>query len=55
MNYLVVGAEERDDRAVNVRNRDDKATQTKGELVPLSVALEKLVQLKKERRIINAM
>ncbi|KAI9707235.1 MAG: threonyl-tRNA synthetase [Candelina mexicana] len=51
---FVVGAQEKDSRTVNIRNRDDQATQAKGDLVPLQEALEKLVALKKERRLNNA-
>jgi threonyl-tRNA synthetase len=50
---FVVGAEEAKSRTVNIRNRDDQATQTKGELIPMDEALEKLVQLKEERRLVN--
>ncbi|KAI5793854.1 hypothetical protein DFH27DRAFT_628199 [Peziza echinospora] len=52
---FVVGAEERDNRAVNVRNRDDKATQTKGELMPLPDVISKLIELKKSRKLVNAL
>jgi threonyl-tRNA synthetase len=51
----VVGAEEAKSRTVNIRNRDDQATQTKGELVPIDEALESLVKLKVERRLENKM
>ena len=51
---VVVGAQERESRSVNIRNRDDRQTQSKGELVPLDEALEKLTALRKERRIVNA-
>jgi len=36
---------------VNIRNRDIPETQTKGELVPLLEAVEKLMALKEERRL----
>ncbi|KAJ4196506.1 Threonine--tRNA ligase [Fusarium falciforme] len=52
---FVVGAEEAKSRTVNIRNRDDQATQTKGELVPIDEALESLVKLKVERRLENKM
>jgi threonyl-tRNA synthetase len=50
---FVVGAEERDSKTVNIRNRDDQATQQRGEIVPLDEAVKKLVALKDERRIEN--
>ena len=50
---LVVGAEEAKSRTVNIRNRDDQATQSKGELIPLDEAVEHLAKLKDERRIVN--
>ncbi|KAI9676919.1 MAG: threonyl-tRNA synthetase [Caeruleum heppii] len=52
---FVVGPEERDKRAVNIRNRDDQSTQSKGEVVPLDVVKEKLDALRKEKRLENAM
>ena len=54
-NLAVVGAQERDSRSVNIRNRDDRQTQAKGELVPLAEALQKLKALRKERRLVNAL
>ncbi|KAL9006369.1 MAG: hypothetical protein Q9188_000843 [Gyalolechia gomerana] len=51
---FVVGAQEKETRSVNIRNRDDQETQAKGELVPLDEAIKKLKALKKERRLINA-
>ncbi|KAL9127184.1 MAG: hypothetical protein Q9217_003892 [Psora testacea] len=51
---FVVGAQEKDSRSVNIRNRDDKATQAKGELIALDDAIRKLKALKKERRLINS-
>ncbi|PWW72342.1 threonyl-tRNA synthetase [Tuber magnatum] len=50
---FVVGAEEEQSRSVNIRNRDNKETQNKGELVPIDVALEKLCALRDERRVVN--
>lgn len=38
---------------MNIRNRDDQSTQSKGELIPLDDALEHLLKLKKERRLEN--
>jgi threonyl-tRNA synthetase len=51
---FVVGAAERDSRTVNIRNRDYPSTQAKGGLVPLDVAIEKLVALRDSRALINA-
>jgi threonyl-tRNA synthetase len=50
---FVLGAEERDSKTVNIRNRDDQATQQRGEIVPLDEAVRKLVVLKDERRFNN--
>ena len=50
----VVGAQEKESRSVNIRNRDDRQTQAKGELIPLDEAVQRLRALKKERRITNA-
>lgn len=52
---FVVGAEEEKTRTVNIRNRDDQSTQSKGELVPVQEALESLLKLKAERRLINSL
>ena len=49
----VVGAEEQQTRTVNIRNRDDPATQKHGALIPLQDALTKLIQLRDERRLKN--
>lgn len=51
---LVVGAQEQDNRAVNIRNRDDPKTQQKGEMMPLEEAVQKLKALRDERRLKNA-
>lgn len=40
---------------MNIRNRDDKETQSKGELVPIDMALAKLCALRDERRIVNGL
>jgi threonyl-tRNA synthetase len=50
---FVVGAEERDSKTANIRNRDDQATQQRGEVIPLDEAIRKLVQLRDERRFEN--
>ncbi|MCJ1249452.1 threonyl-tRNA synthetase [Trapelia coarctata] len=52
---FVVGAQEKESRSVNIRNRDDPKTQSKGELIPLDDAVQKLKALRKERRIVNAL
>ncbi|KAI9834263.1 MAG: threonyl-tRNA synthetase [Sarea resinae] len=51
---FVVGEQEKTSRSVNIRNRDDPATQAKGEMVTLEEALTKLNALRKERRLVNA-
>lgn len=51
----VVGAQERESRSVNIRNRDDAATQNKGVMVPVDEAREKLRKLRKERRLVNSL
>jgi threonyl-tRNA synthetase len=50
----VVGAEEMQSRTVNIRNRDDPEKQSKGELIPLDDAIEKLTKLKDSRQLKNA-
>ncbi|KAJ6189577.1 hypothetical protein N7519_004485 [Penicillium mononematosum] len=52
---FVVGASERETRSVNVRNRDDPATQKQGVMVPLEEVRIKLKALRKERRLENAL
>ncbi|GAQ08470.1 threonine--tRNA ligase, cytoplasmic [Aspergillus lentulus] len=52
---FVVGAQEKESRSVNIRNRDDPATQNKGVMVPLEEARQKLRVLRKERRLVNAL
>ena len=52
--FIVVGAQEKESRSVNIRNRDDPKTQSKGELIPLEEAAQKLKALRKDRRIVNA-
>lgn len=49
-----MGAEEKESRSVNIRNRDDQNTQSKGEKIPLDEAIQKLKALRKERRLINS-
>ncbi|THC95019.1 hypothetical protein EYZ11_005495 [Aspergillus tanneri] len=52
---FVVGAQEKESRSVNIRNRDDPATQNKGIMVPLEEARTKLRALRKERRLVNSL
>lgn len=52
---LVVGAQERDSRSVNIRNRDVPETQKMGELVPLDEAVKKFCALRDERRLNSAL
>jgi hypothetical protein len=51
--HLVVGQEELDARSVNVRNRDDVGTKSKGEMVPLDKVVDQLVALKNSRSLAN--
>ncbi|KAF2665120.1 threonyl-tRNA synthetase [Microthyrium microscopicum] len=51
---FVVGAEEMKSRTVNIRNRDDQEKQSKGELIPLDEAIEKLTKLRDSRQQVNA-
>ncbi|KAK9455775.1 hypothetical protein V1511DRAFT_510640 [Dipodascopsis uninucleata] len=50
---LIVGEEELNARAVNVRNRDDVTQQKKGEMIALSDVIEKFVALKESRALVN--
>lgn len=50
---IVVGQEELDARSVNVRNRDDVGTKSKGEMVALDKVVDQLVALKKSRSLAN--
>lgn len=50
---LVVGAEEKESRSLNIRNRDDTASQSRGVVVPLDDARGKFRALRKERRLLN--
>ena len=52
---IVVGAQEKESRSVNIRNRDDPSSQTKGSLIPLEEARQKLHALRKERRLVNSL
>ncbi|KAJ5570518.1 uncharacterized protein N7459_009948 [Penicillium hispanicum] len=50
---FVVGQQEKDARTVNIRNRDDPATQKQGIMVPIDEVRTKLRALRKERRLEN--
>ncbi|KZF21941.1 threonyl-tRNA synthetase [Xylona heveae TC161] len=52
---FVVGEQEKNQRAVNIRNRDDPSSQVKGEMISIEDALTKLTALRKERRLVNAL
>lgn len=48
----MVGQDEMDNRAVNVRNRD-AGTKARGEIMPLDDVITKLADLKAQRRLEN--
>lgn len=48
---FVVGAKEQETRTVNIRNRDDPATQKMGQLIPLDKALSRLIELRDSRKL----
>lgn len=51
-NYIwVLGAQEKEARTANIRDRDDQATQSKGEMVGLDDAIEKLKALRESRTL----
>lgn len=50
---FVLGAQEVENRALNIRNRDDPKTQSKGALMPLNDVLKRLKVLKEERALLN--
>jgi threonyl-tRNA synthetase len=52
---MVVGAQEKDSRTVNIRNRDIPETQKMGELVPVERAVEMMKALRDERRLDSAL
>jgi threonyl-tRNA synthetase len=52
---FVVGAQEKESRTVNIRNRDDPSTQQKGELIPLDTAVEKLTKLRKSMSLVSVL
>lgn len=51
---FVVGAQEKESRTVNIRNRDDQSTQVKGDLIPLDDAIKRLAALRDSRALKNA-
>ena len=51
----VVGAEEEATNSVNIRNRDDAGTKAKGQTIQLEEAVEKLMNLKNEKRLKNSL
>ena len=51
--FAVVGQEELDNRAVNIRNRDDVGTKSRGEILKLDDVVEKLLAMKKSRGLSN--
>jgi threonyl-tRNA synthetase len=54
INFIfVVGQQEMESRSVNIRNRDDPATQKLGVMVPLDEVRVKMKALRKERRLEN--
>jgi threonyl-tRNA synthetase len=52
---MVVGAQEKESRSVNIRNRDIPETQKMGELVPVDQAIELMKSLRDERRLSSAL
>lgn len=53
MPSAAVGTQEMEQRAVNVRNRDDAGTKARGEVIALDEVVAKMVALKNERRLEN--
>jgi threonyl-tRNA synthetase len=51
--WIVVGAQEKETKTVNIRNRDDQSTQAKGDLIPLDEAVAKLTALRDTRQLEN--
>jgi len=52
---MVVGAQEKESRSVNIRNRDIPESQKMGELVPVDKAVELMKALRDERRLNSAL
>ncbi|KAK9464488.1 hypothetical protein V1512DRAFT_293304 [Lipomyces arxii] len=50
---LIVGEQELNASAVNLRNRDDQASQSKGEMIPLDEVCSKMIALKASRSLEN--
>lgn len=55
LSSTVVGAQEKESLSVNIRNRDDPATQKQGVMVSLDEIRPKLRNLRKERRLENSL
>lgn len=53
MFVLVVGGEEESTVSVNLRNRDDQGTKSKGETIPLEKLIQSLKQLKDSHSLKN--
>ncbi|KAK5996382.1 Threonyl-tRNA synthetase [Cladobotryum mycophilum] len=51
----VVGSQEKDSRSINIRNRDDPASQTKGVMTLVDEARAKLRMLRKGRGLVNSL
>jgi threonyl-tRNA synthetase len=52
---FVVGDQEESTNSVNIRNRDDAGTKSKGETILLEKAIEKMIKLKREKRLKNSL
>jgi threonyl-tRNA synthetase len=51
-NYIfVVGADEKENRAVNIRDRDDQSSQQRGETISLEKAIERMEELRKSKAL----
>lgn len=48
---FVVGAQEKESQTVNIRNRDDPATQAKGEMISLADAIKMMEELRETRAL----
>jgi len=52
---LTVGTEEMEAKSVNVRNRDDVGSKNRGETIEFATVLQKMVALKRDRRLANTL
>lgn len=51
-NYIfTVGAEERDSKSVNIRDRDDQSSQQRGETIPVAEAIKRFEELRASRAL----